>query len=111
MPRRIYDYGDDLGVGAYNLVSTIGAFLLGVGVLLTLVNVIRSVKARQDAPATTPGRATRSSGSRARRRRRTTSTSIPRVRSVEPMKDIRREVALASQSAESSAQPIAPRGV
>jgi cytochrome c oxidase subunit I len=36
---------------------------------------------------------------------------VPRVRSVEPMKDIRREVALASKPAESSAQPIAPRGV
>ena len=74
MPRRVYDYSDDLGVGDYNLVSTIGSFILGVGVLLTLINVVRSAQARQARPATTPGRATRSSGSRPRRRRRTTST-------------------------------------
>jgi hypothetical protein len=30
---------------------------------------------------------------------------------VEPMKDIRREVALASKGPETSAQPVAPRGV
>jgi cytochrome c oxidase subunit I len=36
---------------------------------------------------------------------------VPRVRSVEPMKDIRREVAQATRAAETSAQPVAPRGV
>jgi cytochrome c oxidase subunit 1 len=34
---------------------------------------------------------------------------IPRVRSVEPMKDIRREVAAVSSAAETVAQPTAPR--
>ena len=36
---------------------------------------------------------------------------IPRVRSVEPMKDIRREVRWRARPAETSAQPAAPRGV
>ena len=36
---------------------------------------------------------------------------IPRVRSVEPMKDIRREVAAAAAAQETSAQPVASRGV
>ena len=29
MPRRIYDYAEELDVTAYNLISTIGAFILG----------------------------------------------------------------------------------
>ena len=33
MPRRVYDYSEELGVSAYNLISTIGAFILAVGVL------------------------------------------------------------------------------
>jgi cytochrome c oxidase subunit I len=36
---------------------------------------------------------------------------IPRVRSVEPMKDIRREVAAAHSAAGTVAQPIAPRSL
>ena len=41
MPRRIYDY-DELAraSGTYNLISTIGAFILGIGVLVTVVNVL-----------------------------------------------------------------------
>ena len=75
MPRRIYDYSDDSSdVTVYNLISTIGAFILGVGVLVTVVNVLHSACKAASGRATTPGRATRSSGSRSRRRRRTTST-------------------------------------
>jgi hypothetical protein len=36
---------------------------------------------------------------------------IPRVRSVEPMKDIRREVLRANAPAETVAQPAAPRSL
>jgi cytochrome c oxidase subunit I len=42
MPRRIYTYGPELGVSSLNLVSTIGAFLIGVAVLLFLWNVWRT---------------------------------------------------------------------
>ena len=61
------------------------------------------------SPARTRGRRTRSSGSRPRRRRRTTSTSIPRVRSVEPMKDIRREIEQRTSAEQRyrSGQPVA----
>ena len=44
MPRRIYDYDESLGVGTYNLISTIGSFILGIGVLITVVNVLVSLK-------------------------------------------------------------------
>ncbi|HEY9229132.1 MAG TPA: cbb3-type cytochrome c oxidase subunit I, partial [Gemmatimonadaceae bacterium] len=42
MPRRIYTYAADAGWGAANLTSTIGAYLLAIGLVMTLWNVIRS---------------------------------------------------------------------
>ncbi len=51
MPRRIYTYPADAGWNFWNLVSTIGAFALGLGVLLVLVNVLRSLRVGEKAPA------------------------------------------------------------
>jgi cytochrome c oxidase subunit I len=42
MPRRIYTYPEGMGWTAVNLVTTIGAFILAIGVLLLLVNVVVS---------------------------------------------------------------------
>jgi cytochrome c oxidase subunit I len=42
MPRRIYTYSAELGVAQLNLVSTIGAFLLGVAVLVFMWNLWRT---------------------------------------------------------------------
>jgi cytochrome c oxidase subunit 1 len=42
MPRRIYTYSPDLGVAGLNLVSTVGAFLVGVSMLIFLANVWRT---------------------------------------------------------------------
>ena len=93
MPRRIYDYDESLGVGTYNLISTIGAFILGIGVLRHRgQRRCTSIKQRQAGRATTRGRATRSSGSRTSPPPPNNFDVVPRVRSVEPMKDIRREV-------------------
>ena len=98
MPRRIYDYPTRRSAwAAYNLISTIGSFILGIGVLITVVNVLWSASSTARRRATTRGRATRSSGSPARRRRANNFDVVPRVRSVEPMKDIRREVAAAGE--------------
>ena len=44
MPRRIYEYADTGNLHALNLISTIGAFILALGVLVTVVNVLRSLK-------------------------------------------------------------------
>jgi len=49
MPRRIYTYRPDLGWNAANLASTIGAFGIGVAVLVFMVNAWRSL--RRGAPA------------------------------------------------------------
>jgi cytochrome c oxidase subunit 1 len=110
MPRRIYDYDETLGVETFNLISTIGAFILGLGVLVTLVNVIVSLKS---------GRRIGNDPWQGNTLEWFTSSPpppnnfdvIPRVRSVEPMKDIRREVAAASAAPETVSQPVAPRSL
>jgi cytochrome c oxidase subunit 1 len=44
MPRRVYTYGDDLGVTLLNQVSTIGALGLGFSVLLFVINLFTSLR-------------------------------------------------------------------
>jgi cytochrome c oxidase subunit 1 len=91
MPRRIYTYQPGLGWSTYNLISTIGAFILGAGILVTIANVARNYKnGRIAGPDPWKGNTLEWF---------TTSPppvnnfdTIPRVRSVEPMRDIRRQV-------------------
>ncbi|MDF2814735.1 MAG: ctaD, partial [Paenibacillus sp.] len=40
MPRRVYTYLDGQGWGTMNLISSIGAFMMGIGTILLLVNII-----------------------------------------------------------------------
>lgn len=51
MPRRVFTYqpGYDLEVG--NLVSTVGAFFMGIGTLVFLINIIVTAKKPVSAPA------------------------------------------------------------
>jgi len=42
MPRRIYTYPDGMGWNALNMITTIGAFIFAIGVLLLLINVVVS---------------------------------------------------------------------
>jgi cytochrome c oxidase subunit I len=92
MPRRVYTYSADSGWGTDNLISTIGAFILATGVVLTLANVVWSLRhGRLAGPDPWKGNTLEWF---------TTSPPpphnfdvIPRVRSVEPMKDIRRIIA------------------
>jgi cytochrome c oxidase subunit I len=51
MPRRIYTYRPDLGWNGANLASTIGAFGIGLAVLVFIVNAWRSLRAGAPAPA------------------------------------------------------------
>jgi len=101
MPRRIYEYAPQWGT--YNLISTIGSFILGAGVLVTVVNVARSVKRGVPAgpdpwkgntlewfvPSPPPDN---------------NFDVTPRVRSVEPMKDIRRSVERSTEGGEGGAR-------
>ncbi len=42
MPRRVYTYSPELGVSDLNLLSTIGAFLIALSILVFVVNLLRS---------------------------------------------------------------------
>ena len=42
MPRRVYTYDADTGWGIYNLISTVGAFVLFAGVLTFIANMLYS---------------------------------------------------------------------
>lgn len=44
MPRRIYTYAPGLGFGNLNMVVTVGSFVFGIGILLTVINYIYSQK-------------------------------------------------------------------
>jgi cytochrome c oxidase subunit I len=110
MPRRVYDYSDDLHVSGYNLVSTIGSFILGVGVLLTVINVLYSIKHGKRA-GNDPWKGNTLEWFTQSPPPVNNFDVIPRIRSVEPMKDIRREVAAGVRAAETVAQPAAARAL
>jgi cytochrome c oxidase subunit 1 len=110
MPRRIYDYDEALGVETFNLISTVGAFILGVGVLVTIVNVLWSIKNGRRA-GNDPWQGNTLEWFTSSPPPPNNFDVVPRVRSVEPMKDIRREVAAAARPAETVAQPVAPRSL
>jgi len=109
MPRRVYRW-DSPEWELYNLISSIGSFVLAVGVLLTLVNVVVSLRSGRRAgndpwhgntlewfvPSPPPPN---------------NFDVIPRVRSVEPMQDIRHQVAERAAARETVAQPTAPRSL
>jgi heme/copper-type cytochrome/quinol oxidase subunit 1 len=44
MTRRVYTYGDGLGWGIYNLIETIGGFVLAAGIVLILANLVWSAR-------------------------------------------------------------------
>ena len=45
MPRRIYTYAPDLGWNFWNLVATLGAFLIAVSILVFMANVWKTMRA------------------------------------------------------------------
>jgi cytochrome c oxidase subunit 1 len=44
MPRRVYTYLDGLGWNSMNMLATIGAYILAIGVLMFVFNVFRSLR-------------------------------------------------------------------
>ncbi len=104
MPRRIYEYADVGHLELYNLISTVGSFILATGILLTVLNAVRSIK-RGVAAGPDPWKANTLEWFTTSPPPVNNFDVIPRVRSVEPMKDIRRQVE--RQTARSD-QPPAP---
>ena len=91
MPRRIYEYSEASGWWTYNLISTIGAFMIALGVLLTIINLVRSIKKGAIA-GPDPWKANTLEWFTPSPPPENNFDVVPRVRSVEPMKDIRRQI-------------------
>jgi cytochrome c oxidase subunit I+III len=51
MPRRVFTYPAELGLGPYNLVSTIGAYLMALGTLTFLWTMYQALRSGQPAAA------------------------------------------------------------
>jgi cytochrome c oxidase subunit I len=89
MPRRVVEYSSSSGLEGYNVVSTIGSFVLALGVLVTVANVFWAI--RNGRPAgPDPWKANTLEWFTTSPPPPHNFDAIPVVRSVEPMKDIRR---------------------
>ncbi len=90
MPRRISEYHSG-HLTEYNVISTIGSFILAAGVLVTVYNVFMTLrKGRPAGPD--PWRANTLEWFTPSPPPEHNFDVIPTVRSLEPMKDIRRDV-------------------
>ncbi|MEA2333385.1 MAG: cytochrome c oxidase subunit [Thermoleophilaceae bacterium] len=107
MPRRVYRYPADAGLTEYNVVSTVGSFILGIGVMVTFVNVLYSLRHGKRA-GNDPWKANTLEWFPPSPPPENNFDVIPRVRSVEPMKDIRREVGRRYPARETVADPVPP---
>jgi heme/copper-type cytochrome/quinol oxidase subunit 1 len=50
MPRRIFTYPAELGLGTLNMISTVGAYLQAVAILVFVWNLVRSARSGERAP-------------------------------------------------------------
>jgi cytochrome c oxidase subunit I len=91
MPRRVFEYSSTSGLHGYNLASTIGSFILALGILVTVGNAVYSLRrGRRAGPD--PWRANTLEWFTTSPPPEHNFDVIPTVRSFEPMKDIRRRV-------------------
>jgi cytochrome c oxidase subunit 1 len=93
MPRRIAEYSGSHAPGVphlegYNIVSTVGSFVLALGVVITLVNVVWAIKKGRPA-GPDPWRANTLEWFTTSPPPEHNFDLVPTVRSAEPMKDIR----------------------
>jgi cytochrome c oxidase subunit 1 len=91
MPRRIYEYNADQGWTAYNVISSVGSWVLALGVLTTIVAVVLALK-KGTVAGPDPWKANTLEWFTPSPPPENNFDVVPRVRSVEPMKDIRRQV-------------------
>ena len=109
MPRRIYEYDNVGHLQLYNSISTLGSFILAAGVLVTVINVARSLK-RGVVAGPDPWSANTLEWFTSSPPPANNFDVIPLVRSVEPMKDIRREIERRSSSGHASGAATVPAG-
>jgi cytochrome c oxidase subunit I+III len=48
MPRRVWTYAEELGVGPLNLISTFGAYVLAAGVLIFIVDLVLNFRVGEE---------------------------------------------------------------
>jgi cytochrome c oxidase subunit 1 len=51
MPRRTYRYDDGMGWGTLNMIETVGGFIVALGTLVFLVNMIVTARKPRNAPS------------------------------------------------------------
>ena len=107
MVRRIYEYPESAGYAAENLISTIGSFVLAFGILLTVINVVYSLKhGRKAGPDPWQGNTlewfTDSPPPE------NNFDEIPVVKSSVPMQDIRKQIELESKRDATDAESSSP---
>jgi cytochrome c oxidase subunit 1 len=105
MPRRVYEYPDVGHLQLYNQISTVGSFILALGILVTVANVIISLR-KGVVAGPDPWKANTLEWFTQSPPPVNNFDVVPRVRSVEPMKDIRREVERQTGRTEQLAQPM-----
>jgi cytochrome c oxidase subunit I len=105
MPRRVYEYPDIGDWEIYNLISTVGSFILAAGIAVTLYNVLVSLRKGVIA-GPDPWKGNTLEWFTQSPPPVNNFDVVPRVRSVEPMKDIRREVERQTGGDEHRHQPV-----
>ncbi len=109
MPRRVYEYENVGHLALYNLISTVGSFILAAGVLVTVINVLRSLK-RGAIAGPDPWKANSLEWFTTSPPAVNNFDAIPRVRSGEPMKDIRLEIERRTSAEPAPGQATVPVG-
>jgi cytochrome c oxidase subunit I+III len=104
-PRRTYTYASGLGWDVWNLLATIGAFMLAVGILVTLINWLQST--RRGAPAgNDPWKSETLEWSTTSPPPEYNFETVPTVRSLHPMWD-QPELSVGPQRPEDGGYPLA----
>jgi cytochrome c oxidase subunit I len=105
MPRRVYEYDNVGHLALYNMISTVGSFILAAGVVTTIVNVVRSLKLGV-AAGPDPWKANTLEWFTTSPPPVNNFDVVPQVRSAEPMKDIRREIQRRTTGAPASSATV-----